>query len=164
MPHSQIRRIAMVALHSGPSGAAVHEIILVATDGSESAMPAIEEGFRLAERCAAKLIILAVVELYPETEYEAFAPTLLDTIQAGHEKHLAALKDRAKREKIQCETKVVTMGEPYLAIVEEAEEQHADLIVMGSHGRTGLKRLLMGSVTSRVIGHAPCKVLVVPSH
>lgn len=154
----------MVALDSSLSGVAADEIILVATDGSESAMPAIEEGFRLAKRCTAKLMLLAVAELNPEAEYEAFAPTLLDTIQAGHAKHLAALKDRANREKIQCETKVVVKGEPYLAIVEEAEAQHADMIIMGSHGRTGLKRLLMGSVTSRVIGHAPCKVLVVPSH
>ena len=154
----------MVALDSSPSGATAHEIILVATDGSESAMLAIEEGFRLAKRCAAKLIMLAVTEINPEAEFEAFAPTLLDTIQAERAKHLDALKERANQEKIQCETKVVAMGEPYLAIVEEAKAQHADLIIMGSHGRTGLKRLLMGSVTSRVIGHAPCKVLVVPSH
>ncbi len=154
----------MVTLGSSHAEVAVHEIILVATDGSESAMPAIEEGFRLAKRCAAKLVLLAVAEFNQEAEYEAFAPTLLDTIQAEHERHLATLKERANREKIQCESKVVVMGEPYLAIVEEAEAQHADLIVMGSHGRTGLKRLLMGSVTSRVIGHAPCKVLVVPSH
>lgn len=153
----------MVALNSSPSKAAAHEIILVATDGSESAMLAIEEGFRLAKRCAAKLVMLAVAEVNQESEYEAFAPTLLDTIQAGHAKHLATLKDRAEREKIQCETKVLVAGEPYVAIVEEAENQHADMIIMGSHGRTGLKRLLMGSVTSRVIGHAPCKVLVVPS-
>lgn len=46
-------------------------------------------------------------------------------------------------------------------IVEDAEKKAVNIIVMGSHGRTGLKRLLMGSVTSRVIGHAPCSVLVV---
>lgn len=154
----------MAAMNTSPSGGAAHEIILVATDGSESVMPAIEEAFRLAKHCNAKLIMLAVAEINPEAEYEAFAPRLLDTIQAEHEKHLAVLKERAKRENIQCEARVVVMGEPYLAIVEEAEKQHADMIVMGSHGRTGLKRLLMGSVTSRVIGHAPCKVLVVPSH
>jgi nucleotide-binding universal stress UspA family protein len=52
-------------------------------------------------------------------------------------------------------------GRPYEVIVNRAKEKKADLIVMGSHGRTGLKRLLMGSVTERVIGHAECAVLVV---
>ena len=47
------------------------------------------------------------------------------------------------------------------AIVNLAKEQKASVIVVGSHGRTGLKRLLMGSVTENVIGHAPCPVLVV---
>ena len=46
-------------------------------------------------------------------------------------------------------------------VADRAQKEKASLIVMGSHGRTGLKRLLMGSVTERVIGHAPCPVLVV---
>ena len=52
-------------------------------------------------------------------------------------------------------------GVAYAAIAELAQEQQANLIVMGSHGQTGLMRLLMGRVTERVIGHAPCPVLVV---
>jgi len=51
-------------------------------------------------------------------------------------------------------------GEPHQAIVELAAERASDLIVMGSHGRKGLTRLLMGSVTERVIGYANCPVLV----
>ena len=51
---------------------------------------------------------------------------------------------------------------PFAAIVAEAEKIQADLIVMGRYGRTGLSRLLMGSVTARVIGHSPINVLVVP--
>ncbi len=54
-------------------------------------------------------------------------------------------------------------AEAYQAIVNLAKEQGASAIVVGSHGRTGLRRLLMGSVTEKVIGHAPCPVLVVKS-
>ena len=52
--------------------------------------------------------------------------------------------------------------EPYKDIVAEAKKRKINTIIMGSHGRTGLARLMMGSVVTRVIGHAPCKVLVVP--
>jgi nucleotide-binding universal stress UspA family protein len=55
----------------------------------------------------------------------------------------------------------VLQGDPRETLVEEAREQHADLIVVGSHGRTGLERLVMGSVASHVVTHAPCSVLVV---
>jgi len=51
--------------------------------------------------------------------------------------------------------------ETWQAIMDMADEKKADTIIMGSHGRTGLKRLLMGSVTEKVIGHAPCPVIVV---
>ena len=53
------------------------------------------------------------------------------------------------------------IGEPYNVIISTAKEKKVDLIVMGSHGRRGISRLLMGSVTERVIGHASCAVLVV---
>jgi nucleotide-binding universal stress UspA family protein len=58
-------------------------------------------------------------------------------------------------------TGLVLEGTPYRAIVDLAQKEKSSLIVMGSHGRTGLTRLLMGRVTERVIGHAPCPVLVV---
>ncbi|MHB8970306.1 MAG: universal stress protein [Pirellulaceae bacterium] len=59
---------------------------------------------------------------------------------------------------VPCEHHLVT-GDPSTAIARLAEEEHADLIVMGTHGRTGLTRLLMGSVAEAVVRHAPCPVL-----
>jgi nucleotide-binding universal stress UspA family protein len=56
---------------------------------------------------------------------------------------------------------LVVEGDPREAIVKAARETHADLIVVGSHGRTGLSKLVMGSVASHVLAHAPCSVLVV---
>jgi nucleotide-binding universal stress UspA family protein len=55
----------------------------------------------------------------------------------------------------------VLQGDPREMLIEEARSERADLVVVGSHGRTGLDRLLMGSVASHVVTHAPCSVLVV---
>jgi nucleotide-binding universal stress UspA family protein len=54
-------------------------------------------------------------------------------------------------------------GKPHEFIIQEAKEKEIDLIVMGTHGKSGIKRVLMGSVAQNVIGHAPCPVLVVPN-
>ena len=59
--------------------------------------------------------------------------------------------------------RVVEAGQPYVAIVDRAENERVDLIVMSSHGRSGLSRMLIGSVTDKVLRVAPCPVLVVPS-
>ena len=59
---------------------------------------------------------------------------------------------------VACEHRLLT-GDPAVAIARLAEEEHADLIVMGTHGRTGLTRLLMGSVAEAVVRRAPCPVL-----
>ena len=56
---------------------------------------------------------------------------------------------------------VMVAADPRSALIDEAREEHADLIVVGSHGRSGLSKLLLGSVASHVVAHAPCSVLVV---
>ena len=53
--------------------------------------------------------------------------------------------------------------QPHEFIIREAKEKNIDLIVMGTHGRTGLEKLLIGSVAERVVGHAPCAVMVTPA-
>jgi len=69
------------------------------------------------------------------------------------------LNNQAESAGIRAES-FVGEGEPFRFISDLAIKQKANTIIMGSHGRTGLKRLLMGSVTEKVIGHAPCPVLV----
>ena len=54
-------------------------------------------------------------------------------------------------------------GQPHEFIIKEAKEKDIDLIIIGTHGKTGLKRLLIGSVAQKVVGYAPCPVLVVPT-
>ncbi len=136
------------------------ENILLATDGSESVQAAIQEAVNIAKVCSSRLYILSVVEVNPE--YEALAPNVVEKAETETKEHVDSVKKKAQKESITCETVVHQGEEPYRFIVDEAKKIKADMIVMGSHGRTGLKRLMMGSVTARVIGHAPCKVLVVP--
>ncbi len=134
--------------------------ILLASDGSEYAQAAIREAINIAKTCGSKLLAISVVEV--NAEYEALAPKLVEKAEDETHDHLASIKDMAAKEGLTCETIAHQGEEPYRFIVDEATRNKVDMIVMGSHGRTGLKRLLMGSVTARVIGHAPCKVLVVP--
>ena len=133
--------------------------ILFATDGSQYSEAALREAVNLSKTCTTKLFVLAVIEVNPE--YATLAPQIVEKAEEEMREHLAAVKACAEKEGIDCEVIVHQGEEPYKFIVEEAEKKGVDMIVMGRHGRKGLKRLLMGSVTSRVIGHAPCSVLVV---
>lgn len=134
--------------------------ILVATDASRESTAAVTEAIKMAQICGSRLFILSVIETNPE--FEALAPGYADQAEIKMSRHLHALKAKAEKQGIACQAFLHQGDEPYRLIVDEARRMKADLIVLGSHGRTGLKRLLMGSVTARVIGHAPCKVLVVP--
>jgi hypothetical protein len=103
---------------------------------------------------------MSVIDTNPE--FDAIAPQLVEKKGKEVRMNLDAVQARAKNEGVDCNT-VVRQGEDsYQYIVDEAMKNKSSMIVMGRRGRTGLKRLMMGSVTARVIGHAPCNVLVVP--
>jgi nucleotide-binding universal stress UspA family protein len=134
--------------------------ILICTDGSEFSEGAIREGLRLVKKTGAKVTVLSVIDFNPELE--ALAPDLIDKMETDIGKHLNGIKEKAAEESMELQAFTLLSTTPYIGIAKEAEKISADLIVMGRRGKTGLKRLLMGSVTKRVIGHAPCSVLVVP--
>lgn len=136
------------------------ERLLLATDGSASVQAAIQEAIAIAKTCSSRLYVISVVEVNPE--YEALAPQIVEKAEVETREHLESIRAAASKEGISCEVVAHQGEEPYRFIVNEAAKRKADMIIMGSHGRTGLKRLMMGSVTARVIGHAPCKILVVP--
>jgi len=137
-----------------------HERMLVAVDGSKYSEMALTQAIHIAKTCRSSLFAISVISLYPETL--ARAPVLVETMERETREILERAKNQAAKENVPCETIVHEGGQPHEFIVKEAKEKKIDLIVMGTHGRTGLKKLLMGSVTERVIGHAPCAVLVVP--
>jgi nucleotide-binding universal stress UspA family protein len=134
--------------------------LLVCTDGSEYSEGAIREGIRLAKQSDAAMTALSVVDFNPE--FDALAPDLVEKMEKEIGEHLRAVKERAEKEGVRCRTFMLRSETPYIAIAREAENLRAGIIVVGRRGRTGLKRLMMGSVAKRVIGHAPCSVLVVP--
>jgi nucleotide-binding universal stress UspA family protein len=137
------------------------ERILVALDGSEFSERALSQALSMAKTCNSTLFAISVVDLYPEVIEKA--PALVEKMSEEVGETLDRAKQAAEQENIACET-IVRMGGPaYEFIVEEAKKKNADLIVMATHGRTGLKRVFMGSVAERVIGHAPCPVMVIPS-
>jgi nucleotide-binding universal stress UspA family protein len=136
------------------------EKILLSTDGSEYSEGAIREAIKLAKKCSSKLTVLSVIDTNPE--FDALAPQIMEKKEKGARQNLDAVQARARQEGVDCDTIVHEGEEPYKYIVDEAIKSKSTMIVMGRRGRTGLKRLMMGSVTARVIGHAPCNVLVVP--
>jgi nucleotide-binding universal stress UspA family protein len=137
------------------------ERILVAVDGSSHSETAADLAIRMAKVCHSKLFFVTVIALYPEMM------KLAEALEEGPieetRRILEKAQERARQSNVPCETIVHTGPEPHTFIVQEAIDRGVGLIVMGTHGRTGLKRLLMGSVAERVLGHAPCAVLVTPA-
>jgi len=134
--------------------------ILLATDGSKYSEGAIREALSLSKQCSSRLIAVSVIKT--NLEYEVNMPQVIKMEEEKSSKHLEAIKMRASQEGIDCEISAPHSEEPYRDIVEAAAKSRADVIIMGRHGRTGLPRLMMGSVTARVIGHSSCNVLVIP--
>jgi hypothetical protein len=135
--------------------------ILVALDGSQHSDKALEQAISMAKVCNSQLFAISVIDLYPEAL--AVAPALEERLSKEARDILDRAKERAEQENIACETIVHTGGQPHEYIVQEAKKREADLIVMGTHGRTGIKKLIIGSVAERVLAHAPCAVLVTPA-
>ncbi len=136
-----------------------YERILVAVDGSKYSEIALDQAISMAKVYKSRLFAISVIDLYPETI--ARAPALEEKMAKETREILERTRDKAAKEDVPCETIVHIGGQPHEFIVKEAKEKNIDLIVMGSHGRTGLKRLFMGSVTEKVIGYTDSLVLVV---
>lgn len=134
--------------------------ILLATDGSERCEGAIKEAIYLAKSCTATLSIISVIETNPE--FEAYGQKFVEKIEGNLRNHLDKIREKAAGENVECLVILKRNSQPYKAIIEEARDRRSDVIVMGRRGLTGLSKALMGSVTAKVIGSAPCNVLVVP--
>jgi nucleotide-binding universal stress UspA family protein len=136
------------------------EKLLLSIDGSAFSEGAIGEAIRLARKCSNRLAAISVIET--NAELEAIAPQVTEKAAKSAREHLEAVQARAKKEGVECDIITRAGEDSYNYIVDEAVKRRSTMIIMGRRGRSGLKRLMMGSVTSRVIGHAPCNVLVVP--
>jgi nucleotide-binding universal stress UspA family protein len=141
--------------------------ILVPTDFSAQSDAALVTAKDLAARFGASLHVVHVLEdPYAVAAYSADAlgylpPGIKDAWQREAEKHLDTLLTPAERAQFRATTRVLFGGPAAREIVEHAQNDHIDLIVMGTHGRGGMAHLLLGSVTERVVRSATCPVLTV---
>ena len=133
--------------------------ILLATDGSDYSRKAAAKALNLVQFSGGTLKVVSVLEISPHIY--AVAPELTQEKIKLPKQYVEEVKEQASSRGILAEGFVREAESADEVIIELAQNKDIDLIVMGSHGHTGLKRLLMGSVTERVIGKAPCPVLVV---
>ncbi|TAJ10523.1 MAG: universal stress protein [Nitrospirae bacterium] len=135
--------------------------ILLATDFSDCAALAQDYALLLASTWKADLAILHVLEFQPGMDPELpVNHVYLEQLRKDAEQQLTDLRAQLARRGLAGESRHVT-GIPSLRIAQEATEAGADLVVLGTHGRTGLAHVLLGSTAERVIASAPCPVLTV---
>ena len=139
--------------------------ILLPTDGSDLSEGAIKEGVRLAKIIGAKVTGLCVMP-FPHTffsEMEIPTQALDQAIKRSKEvaeTYLAAIEKEAKEKEVACVTVYEMNDFPYEAIIRLAGRKGCDLIMMASHGRRGVRGLLVGSETQKVLTHSKIPVLV----
>lgn len=143
------------------------DTILVPVDFSQASFRALEYAIEFAERVAAELIVFHAVDLGYAFTADGYGmcdlSTLIEGARKGAEHQMREFVGLAKFRAVRFET-VVRDGTPVSEICTCAEKRDVDLIVTATHGRTGFKHLLMGSVAEQVVRHAHRPVLVVPSH
>lgn len=139
--------------------------ILVPTDFSDFAEHAYRWALGLAADCKAKIVLLNAAPTmsnltFPESAYYPDLGRIERELIVDAEKRVNEFATKKGTSPVAVETRV-TSGEAIWEICRVAEKEGADLIIMGSHGRTGLSHVVLGSVAERVVRHAPCPVLVV---
>lgn len=145
----------------------MYERILVATDGSPLSDKAVEHSLALAKLNGASLVALKVVPRYPRSYLEGGATVdnaEIKRIEAQWSEQaqevLNKIKAQGKAAGVTVKTSIAKSDLIAESIISAAEKQTADLIVMASHGRKGIKRLLLGSETQHVLTHSKVPVLV----
>lgn len=136
----------------------MYDDVLLPTDGSPGVERAIEEAVGIASATGARLHVLYVVE--PLYWSEVNAERLLEALAEEGERATAAVAERAEAADVEVVAEI-RQGYPSEAILEYADEAGVDAIVMGTHGRRGLSRMLLGSTTERVVRAADVPVVTV---
>lgn len=139
----------------------MYENVLLPTDGSDGTARAVEHAIHLARDNDATLHVLHVLDT-SVLPLDAHSRSLYDELEAAGRSSTEEIRDRALEVGIHSVT-AFRQGTPYREILDYAGENDIDLIVMGTHGRTGLPRTLLGSVTERVVRLSEVPVLTVRS-
>lgn len=141
--------------------------ILIALDASPHSQRALEFVTRMRWPAGSRVIALSVVQPVVNSVASPYEPSSLEVDLLAEQRRaleelIATAESRLRECGFSTEGRVLT-GDPRETLAQEARNERADLIVMGSHGRTGLAKLMLGSVSSHLVTHAPCSVLVVKS-
>lgn len=137
----------------------MYDSIVLPTDGSEGTENAVEHALELAEKFDAELHVINVVDVrnfYDGVNWEE----VLEDVELKGEEIVEEIVQKAGERGVGADQKVVR-GIPHQEINDYAEEKDADLVVMGTHGREGLERMLLGSVTEKVLRTSETPVLTV---
>jgi len=145
----------------------MYKHILFPTDGTESGRHVEAHVLDIAQKFAAKVTILHAyefLEIIPvyESTY-AYLDELEDYLESQSKKIAKETEQRFKDANIEVQSLIIK-GDPGQSVVNVAEEQNCDLIVMGSRQMGAVRRFLLGSVSNYVVHHSECPVLIVPSH
>jgi nucleotide-binding universal stress UspA family protein len=138
----------------------VYTDILVPTDGSTASATAVEHAIDLAAHYDATLHVLYVVDVTGYSALEVGADVVASALEEEGEHAVGDVVGTAEDADIHTQSSI-EHGTPHRAIIDYATAESVDLIVMGTHGRTGVGRFLLGSVTERVVRTAPVPVLTV---
>jgi nucleotide-binding universal stress UspA family protein len=138
--------------------------ILYATDFSQGARAAMDHVISLAQDYDAKLILLHVIQDISVAEW--YIPTTLSVAEVVADIEKNAWQEMEKwaaefAPKVNNIEKIIVRGVPFVEIIKTAREKNIDLIVIGTHGRTGIDHMLFGSTAEKVVRKAPCPVLTV---
>jgi nucleotide-binding universal stress UspA family protein len=139
--------------------------IVVATDFSELAADAVETAVAFAHQCGATLDLVHVAgemafAVPPPLDVVAL-PIDMPSVMGEAGARMSAVEDGVRAQGVVCESNVL-VGRADTEIVGHADRTHSDLIILGTHGRSGLGHALLGSVAERVVQHAHCPVLTIP--
>jgi nucleotide-binding universal stress UspA family protein len=140
--------------------------VLIGVDDSPHSDTALEFVRRMEWPAGTRMIIASAMRLVEPVYSEAalavggYDKRVLEEGKKHHEEIVARAEQKLKQDGFRTEGRIL-QGDPRESLLEAAREERVDLIVVGSHGRTGLAKMLMGSVASHIVAHAACSVLVV---
>ena len=145
----------------------MYQRILVATDGSKLSTKAVNSAVELAALAGAELIALKVIPRYPQSYFEGSVPLSAEDVARVEQKWsddgrsvVDAVKAAGEAQGVKVKAILAKSDVVSDALIAAAKKHKADLIVMASHGRKGVKRLLLGSETQQVLTHSEIPVLV----
>ena len=143
----------------------MYKHILIPTDGSDLADKAVRHGIALAKTIGARVTVMMASTAVPELAAQsAILPSDMVEFRRRREEYaakiFAAVLEEAQAAGVPCGTRHVEQDHPYQAIIDTAQSEECDLVVMASHGRRGVAAVVLGSETVKVLTHSTVPVLV----